>query len=241
MVHKWLMHICLGDAIMDVSPSITCRSTDQGKIALFQNLGINWPNEICLKSSVVLQEPYRTDSFPFISSIVSPRPSRHWITSYWEASLKGQRSARIRMRMAVRNFIQNSETNKWSRLGQLGVTAFREIFLIKEWNQVWTRTRLWSPCIIKITFALHCSLVNRRTIHMCGQLSITITKMSCLGGCRPVIHKVGSGTLILSSCFRKSPKLSASRVATISLVLDFEGHKPKRNDNSCGVIKQQQK
>ena len=42
------------------------------------------------------------------------------------------------------------------------------------------------------------------------------------------------------SRLRKSPKLSAPLpfIATISIVPDSEDHKPKRNDNSCGVTQQ---
>ena len=62
---------------------------------------------------------------------------------------------------------------------------------------------------------------------------IFITKISCLGGCWYVWYpKVWSLTPILSHPnFLPNP----FAFATISLMPDFKGHKPKHNDHSCGV------
>ena len=57
-------------------------------------------------------------------------------------------------------------------------------------------------------------------------------KISCLGGYRRLIHKVGSGHPQFELSRLKSHQnfLPLPCFATISLVPDSEGHKPKQND-----------
>ena len=65
-----------------------------------------------------------------------------------------------------------------------------------------------------------------------------ITKISRLGGKVPPFDTQSGVWNSWTLLFEKVDKCFCPRLATISLVPDSEGHKPKRNDNSCGATQQ---